>query len=105
SDLDVTLFFDPDTFHHVRTEYRRVISGGQGLSVDSSARQNETRYKMVEDFADFQEVEGLTLPHTYKLYLELLTGNGTTSYTWDAKLTQFAFNQQLNDSEFQLGGQ
>jgi len=104
SDLDITLFFDPETFQHVRTEYRRIISGGQGLSVDNSARQNETRYRMIEDFGGFREVEGLTLPHTYKLYLELLTGNGTTSYTWDVELQQFSFNQELSEAEFKMGG-
>lgn len=104
SELDITLFFDPVSFRHVRTEYRRVISGGQGLSVDNSARQNETRYKMIEDFGDFRAVEGLTLPHSYKLYLELLTGNGSTSYTWDVALQQFNFNQTLSESEFKVDG-
>lgn len=102
SDLDISLFFDVTTFRHVRTEYKRVISGGQGLSVDSSSRQNETRYKMVEEFSDFKEENKLTLPHTYGIYLELLTGNGTTSYTWTMNLQQYTFNQELEAKEFKV---
>lgn len=100
TDLDIVMFFDPTTFRHVRTEYKRVISGGQGLSVDSSSRQNETRYKMVEEFSGFKEENKLILPHKYALYLELITGNGTTSYTWNMDLNQYNFNQVLDADEF-----
>ncbi len=102
SDLDVMLFFDAETFRHVRTEYTRRIAAAQGLTVDTSARQSETRYKMVEDFSDFRSANDLTLPHGYKLYLEILTGNGTTSYTWVANIQQFTMNTELADMEFKI---
>lgn len=104
SSLDVTFFFDVNTFRHVRTEYRRVISGGQGLSVDTSSRQNETRFKMVEVFSGFKDESELTLPHDYVLNLEIISGNGTMSYRWDMQLTQFIFNQDLTASEFKVEG-
>ncbi len=104
SDLDIALFFDPATFRHVRTEYKRVISGGQGLSVDQSSRQNETRYKMVETFGDFSEQDGLTLPRDYEIYLELLTDRGTLSYTWTMELQKLTFDQELDASEFNVAG-
>ncbi|MGE3465502.1 MAG: hypothetical protein AB7J13_01100 [Pyrinomonadaceae bacterium] len=104
SDLDITLYFDPVTFRHVRTEYKRVISGGQGISVDQSSRQNETRYRMVEKFSDFAAEKELTLPHTYELYLELMTNAGTTSYTWTMALQHFTFDQDLPKSEFNVAG-
>ena len=115
SDMDVAFFFDKTTFRHVRTEYKRVISSSlgkasgnpsQGIAtsrVDNSARQSETRYKMVERFDDFKPEGGLTLPHTYKLYLEVLTGNGTTAYNWTMELQQFAFNQPYDISQFRVG--
>lgn len=104
SDLDITLFFDPSTFRHVRTEYKRVISGGQGLSVDESSKQNETRYRMIETFGDFQEQDGLTLPRDYEIYLELLTNRGTLSYTWMMDLQKLTFDQELDASEFNVSG-
>lgn len=103
SDLDITLFFDKETFRHVRTEYRRVIAAAQGATVDSSSRQSETRYKMVEDYSDFRPVGGLTLPHAYSLYLELLTGNGTTSYTWESTIQSLTINQDIDDNDFKIG--
>ncbi len=102
SDLNISLFFDLDTFRHIRTEYTRVISARQGANVDASAGQSETRYKMVEEFSDFKEENKLTLPHTYKINQEILTGNGTTSYEWSMNLKQFNFNQSINATDFKV---
>jgi hypothetical protein len=102
SELDIMLYFDPDTFQHVRTEYKRIIAAKQGANVDASAGQSETRYKMVEEFSNFQEVNKLNLPHTYKLSLEILAGNGTTSYEWLMDLQRFAFNQPIDDKDFKV---
>ncbi len=112
SDLDVMMFFDAQNFRHMRTEYKRVISSGLGRSVgangrvnsrvDNSAQQSETRYKMVENFGDFKVVNGLNLPHQYNLYLEILTGNGSTAYDWKMSLQQFYFNQELGAEQFRV---
>lgn len=102
SELNVTFFFDAENFHHVRTEYRRVIAARQGATIDSSAGQSETRYKLVEEFDNFKAENNLMLPHTYKLYLEILTGNGTTSYNWIMELENFTFNQEIDDKEFKM---
>lgn len=103
SDLSITLFFDPDTYRHVRTEYKRVIAARQGAGgVDSSAGQSETRHTMVEEFSDFREENKLMLPHTYKIYLEILSGNGTTSYNWLIDLNKFAFNHDIDDKDFKV---
>ena len=102
SDLSMTLYFDPETYHHVRTEYKRIIAARQGANVDASAGQSETRYKMVEEFSNFNEVNKLKLPHTYKLSLEILTGNGTTSYEWLMELQKFSFNQEIDDKDFKV---
>lgn len=102
SDLNISLFFDLDTFRHIRTEYTRIISARQGANVDASAGQSETRYKMVEEFSDFKEENKLTLPHAYKINQEILTGNGTTSYEWSMNLKQFNFNQSINATDFKV---
>lgn len=102
SDLTMTLYFDPETYQHVRTEYKRIIAARQGANVDASAGQSETRYKMVEEFSNFNEVDKLKLPHTYKLSLEILTGNGTTSYEWLMELQKIGFNQEIDDKDFKV---
>lgn len=111
SDLKIVLFFDSETFQHVRSEYTRVISAGLGSAStlgsgvragaqDASGQQRTTRYKMVEEFGDFKKEGGLSLPHNYKVKLELDTRGGTQVVNWDFTLTDFAFNQPLPPATF-----
>jgi len=102
SDLRIKLFFDESTGRHLKTEYNRVISARQGQSVDQSARQVETRYQMIEEFGNFREENGLTLPHTYILYLEIQTGAGSWIYRWDMDLQQFQVNNDIDPKEFKV---
>ena len=111
SDLKIVLFFDSETFQHVRSEYTRVISAGLGSATtlgsgvragaqDASGQQRPTRYKMVEEFGDFKKEGGLSLPHSYKVKLELDTRGGTQVVNWDFTLTDFAFNQPIPPATF-----
>lgn len=102
SDVRISLFFDAETFHHVRTEYTRLISAPQGLTPADSARQRESRYKMVEEFADFKRVSGLTLPHTYRIKLNLDTLTGSFVAEWDLNFSQFSFNQKIEPGSFKM---
>lgn len=95
SDLEISLFFDTETFQHARTEYTRLISAGLGTG-------RPTRYKMVEEFSDFKKESGLTLPHAYKVGLELDTRGGTLIVDWEFTLTEFAFNQPIPPATFNV---
>lgn len=103
SDLEIALFFDAETFRHVRTQYSRVtgsrLSGG---GIDSQASQRASRYKMTEDFSDFKTENGLTLPHGYKLLLELETTGGNSAHRWEMTLDQFAINEEIDDNTFNV---
>lgn len=100
SDVDVILFFDKDTFRHVRTEYKRTSSAGIGLRPEDSTRYSATNLKVTEDFTDFKPEKGLTLPHSYRLYYSITGQNGTTEIEWSFKLTEFAVNQKLEAQTF-----
>jgi hypothetical protein len=117
SDLEISLFFDTETFQHVRSEYTRVISAGLGTGVigtgrvtspsqsgaiDGSGQQRTTRYKMVEEFSDFRKEGGLTLPHVYKIGLQLDTRAGMLIVDWDSTLTDFSFNQPIPPATFNV---
>ena len=102
ADVRVTLFFDAETFQHVRTEYQRLIVAQMGSNPETSASQSETRYKLVEDFGDFRKEGGLTLPHTYKIYLEVLGRNGSFKADWAMTLTDFQFNQRIDPTAFDV---
>lgn len=99
-DLEVSLFFDSVTFHHVRTEYSRVVSANIGTGgVDSSAGQRETRYKLVETFSDFRREGNLTLPHEYKIELQI-KGNVEIHDEWTLTLKDFVFNRPIEPKDF-----
>lgn len=99
-DITVTMYFDKDTFRHVRTEYKRTSSAGIGLRPEQSSGFSESRLKVTEDFADFKAENGLTLPHSYKLVYSISGQNGTTEIEWNFRLSEFAFNQALDPKTF-----
>lgn len=106
SDLEISLYFDATTFQHVRTQYDRVAgaklnSGG----VDNQASVMAPRYRMTEDFSDFRQEGKLTLPHSYKLRLDIESTNGTSNHRWEAILDQFAFNQAIDAKSFNVEAQ
>jgi hypothetical protein len=102
ADIRVTLFFDAETFQHVRTEYHRLIVAQMGSTPETSASQSETRYKLVEDFGDFRKEGGLMLPHSYKIYLEVLGRTGSFKADWTMTLTDFQFNQRIDPTAFDV---
>ena len=102
SDLKISLFFDQETFQHVRTEYERAIPAPTGSRDYSNVQEREIRYKMVEEFSEFRKEGGLTLPHTYKIKLTIDAPSGTFLADWTITLTQFAFNQPIDPNSFNI---
>jgi hypothetical protein len=103
SDLQVSLFFDEATYQHVRTEYERVIAAPTGDRAYTNIEEREIRYKMVEEFSDFKNEAGLTLPHTYKIKLMVDSKGGTFLADWEITLTQFTFNERIDPNSFSIG--
>ena len=109
SDLKITLFFEPDTFRHVRTEYsrtiyaseqRRIAGGGPNLPPEQQQQASAARIDAYEEFADFKPENGLNLPHTYKFHLSIQSEVRPALVDWVFNLTTFAFDAPLNPAEF-----
>jgi hypothetical protein len=73
-----------------------------GATPGASAGQLETRYKVIEEFADFKEEDGLTLPHTYRLQLQIQSGQTPLLLDWLVQLTDFKFNQTMDEKDFDV---
>jgi hypothetical protein len=99
-DIDIILYFDKDTFRHIRTEYKRIASASAGRTADQSARQSETRFKISEDFSEFKDEKGLMLPHKYRLLYSVSGQNGTTEIEWLFDINEFAFNSNIDSKTF-----
>lgn len=123
SDLKISLFFDAETFQHVRTEYRQLVSAQMGASGPSMGtkptpstggsgstgvdapkdQQRELHYDLDETFSEFKQEGKLTLPHTYKIKLKLEKRQGPTYLAdWEMVFTKFSFNQPLEAGWFDV---
>lgn len=94
AEFTVKLYFDAETFRHVRTEYRHVISPRE-QKMGTLGEQNGVKIALTESFADFKTIDGLTLPHAYKLHYVTDSNSGTYEYEWNVAVSQYLFNQKL----------
>jgi len=102
SDYSITLYFEKDTFRHARTEYKRTSSAAIGLKPEQSSGFDETKIRVTEVYSDFRTEKGLTLPHIYKLTYSETGQRGTREVEWAYTLTEFAFNQPLDEKTFDV---
>lgn len=98
--LDIFLFFDAETFQHLRTEYKRDIVAPTVSTPEKAARQKETHVRFTEDFSDFRTEGGLTLPHRYKIQLSFDREASPMLQDWVLTLSQFLFNKELDVKQF-----
>jgi hypothetical protein len=102
SGLQISLFFDAETFQHLRTEYQFTISARMGVTDERSVSQLESRYKFVEEFSDFKAENKLMLPHTYNLSYTMEEQNSTQELKWTINFSRFAFNEQIDAAAFNV---
>lgn len=100
SDLKVTLYFDAETFRHVRTEYERTVPAFMGATPGQSVSQRETRYRLVEEFSDFKTEGGLTLPRAYTVGFTVFSTGTPTDVTWKFNLTRVGLDQPIDPKVF-----
>ena len=118
TDLEIVLYFDPETFQHVMTVYSRRQGGGlggvtyvspegpemsTGADEISTARRSESRYRIEERFSDFKTTDGLSLPTHYDLrYTQELETGFTKSVEWEVTASQVLNNVSLDARNFQV---
>lgn len=106
-DLKTTLYFDAETYRHIRTTYEYTIEpriGTSSTDVRSSSRIE--RYSLREDFSDFKMAGKLTLPFTYTINitneLQIVSQPGTNSREWTFTLLQVYYNEPLEATAFKV---
>ncbi|MGQ0760665.1 MAG: hypothetical protein ACT4OT_01410 [Acidobacteriota bacterium] len=114
SELNITLFFDAETFQHVRTEYeqtvystaqQRIATAPGRLPTATEARSAPQRLNVYETFSDFKTESGLNLPHVYKFELSVQSDRRPLLINWTFNLTEFTFNAPVDPSEFVVGNE
>jgi hypothetical protein len=107
-DLKVKLYFDFDTFRHVRTEYRVRINMDMSMpqpDTDSSGGamfQNipDSIYVLTEKFDDFREEGGLMLPHKYTIDYSVEGQGQSFVACWTTRLNNRVYNGKINPQSF-----
>ena len=87
------IFIDAETFRHVKTEYRDVISPKEA-KFGTLGQESGIETVLTESFGDFKNAGGLNLPHQYKVYYMTASNNGVYEYTWDFMVQQYQFNRR-----------
>jgi hypothetical protein len=93
-DFKIRLFFDVETFRHIRSEYRREVVRGQG-AFGQQSQQGNAVVQLTEDFADYRTIDGLTLPHSYKVTFASNSNTTSNENIWRINVAQYYFNQKL----------
>jgi len=112
SELKITLYFEADTFRHLRTEYeqtvysseqKRIAGGGGALPSAGNQREATQNLRAFEEFSDFKPEGGLILPHTYKFELSVTSQTRPILVEWVFNMTEFNFNLPIDAAQFSVG--
>ncbi|HKM86248.1 MAG TPA: hypothetical protein VJW96_08570 [Terriglobales bacterium] len=120
TDLEINLYFDPQTYRHVETIYSYGVSQSligskspsstRGHSVGlgetpetAQARLTPNRYRLTEKFSDFKTVDGVTLPTHYDIqFSQELQNSRTTLWDWDIKGLDVSNNIGVDARNFEV---
>jgi hypothetical protein len=98
-EFSIKVYFDAGNFNHVRTEYRREVRAGK-ITFGQQNQIAGSTLILTESFSDFRKVEGLTLPHAYKVNFVSNSGANTYENIWGIKVEQYRFNQTFEPGFF-----
>jgi len=103
TDLEIVLYFDPQTFQHVLTIYKleppTTNVGGELAQSGKSVR----RYRLEEHFSDFKTADGLTLPNHYDLRYTFEAESGfSKAIEWEVSANSIANNMSIDPRAFQV---
>ncbi len=102
TNLDIFLYFDPQTYQHVMSVYKLQpeisVIGGE----TAQARKQTRRYQLEERFSDFHEVDGIMLPNHYDLRYTIEMEIGfTKSIEWEIRAVNIANNLSIDQRSFE----
>jgi hypothetical protein len=101
SDLEIELYFEPETARHVLTVYSYSIMPTAGGGPTASAGQEQRHYRLEERFADFKSIDNLTLPGRWTIVFSSggsgrNTGPGAAGSISQFELTDAKISHNIN---------
>ena len=103
TDLEIFLYFDPQTYQHVETIYTMDPSVSNVGGETAQAGKQPRHYRIEERFSEFRTLDGLTLPYHYDLRFTL---EGETGYTksieWEVRALSITNNMSIDPRAFEV---
>lgn len=101
SDLEIQLYFEPDTLRHVMTVYLLTVGAHSGRNFMQPG-VTEDNYRLEERFSDFRSVDNLTLPGRWTIQFTFGgTGSGTIDQ-YDVKEEKITDNMSVDPRNFEV---
>ena len=109
-DYRIRIYFEPETYRHVASRYRLTLPAGMGRGIvdirggafgAGSGPADKIRISLTETFADFKEVDGLTLPHQYRIALNASAIGGFVGH-WEIKFDRVMHDMRIAARAFAI---
>lgn len=102
SDLEIQLYFEPETYRHIMTVYLLTVTASTGFTPDESASQQNRVYRLEERFADFKTIDSLTLPTHWQItFIHGAAGQGNIDQ-YDITETKIQHNISVDSRNFEV---
>jgi hypothetical protein len=102
SDLEIQLYFEPETSRHVMTVYLMTVTAHSGHTVNDSGREKEMHYRMEERFGDFKSFDNLTLPTRWIIRYTYGAVSEGIFDQYDITETKISHNMTLDPKNFEI---
>jgi hypothetical protein len=103
--IKIKMYFEPDTFRHVRTDYvvriQEDISVTRSFDIMSKNIVPESIYTLIERFDDYKKVSGMTLPHKYSIEYTLEGQGHSFIGHWTITARKWIFNRTFDEMLFE----
>jgi len=99
ADSHIQLFFEPDTFRHVRSFYS--VSMTSGIRNSRGGSESEVHEDVEETFANFVTFEGITVPRQWTItYTQ--SGGQVPIQRWEVTVEKMAHNAPIDPADFAI---
>jgi len=102
-DLKIYLFFEPETFRHVKTIYTEQSQAQMGSTPGMSSVGGGANLTMEEDFGGFTKVNKLMLPTQWTIkYNQEGLGSGSSMVEFDWNISRIQANPDISGVTFKI---
>lgn len=101
TEFTISIYFDSETYRHIRTEYHDQINPSEDR-FGQLGRQAGVKIQLIETFDAFKTVDGLTLPYSYRADYLTDSNSGVYEFIWGIKIQEYRFNQNLATDFFKF---